>query len=250
MDNSNTSNKDYLKDTSFKIPDDAVLYILFQRTAYLIVQNNIFWNRFLIRIPFLTYNRYVAIEAFLGRNRIKRLFAEDIRGEYERVKNHLPPKAESILDIGCGVAGIDVFLNRHYSVSPPSFYLLDKTEIEPEVYYDLKPKASFYNSLAIAGKILEENGVKSSRIHTEEVNDKNEIKFNAQFDLVISLISWGFHYPVDTYLNQVYDLLNPGGTIIIDVRRGRGGEEALRKKFPDAKIIYSAQKHDRFVAQK
>lgn len=38
-------------------------------------------------------------------------------------------------------------------------------------------------------------------------------------DLVISLVSWGFHFPVSTYLDQVHDLLREGGRLILDLRK-------------------------------
>ena len=158
--------------------------------------------------------------------------------------------AGDILDIGCGVAGIDVFLNEHYKNNSPDFYLLDKTEIEKKVFYGLKDKAAFYNSLPVAKKLLIENGVKEEKIHTQEVGEDNKIKFGKKFDLVISLISWGFHYPVSTYLDQVYEMLNSGGTLIIDVRNVAGAEDLLINKFGNGKVIYERKKEKRFVFKK
>ncbi|MDP3958237.1 MAG: class I SAM-dependent methyltransferase [bacterium] len=232
-----------------KIPDCAVPFILFQRTEYLVVQNNVFWNRFRIRIPFLTYNRYVSLEAFLFKNRTKHLFNEDIAKEYDRIKDYLPAHALRVLDIGCGVAGIDILLSRHYK-DAPHVYLLDKSRIEEEVYYGLEQKGAFYNSLEVAKKLLIENGVAENHIHVQEVGAENEIGYPGPFDLVISLISWGFHYPVSTYLDQAYELLVPGGTLIIDVRKGSDGRRLLEKKFGRLEMIYDAQKHERFVARK
>jgi len=232
------------------VPDEAVKYILFQRTAYLIYQNNIYLNSLVIRMPFFSYNRMVALEAFLFKKRIKRLFNKDIFDEYERIKNYLPKRAFSILDIGCGVAGIDVLLYRHYQDKNLDIYLLDKTEVEDKVYYGLERKAAFYNSLEIAKNILALNGVKESNIYSQEVKSGYKINFPVKFDLVISLISWGFHYPVDTYLDQVYNLLNPGGTLIMDVRKGSGGEKLIKDKFGNAETIYEAQKHIRVIVRK
>lgn len=50
-------------------------------------------------------------------------------------------------------------------------------------------------------------------------------------DLIISILSWGFHYPVETYLPLANRSLLPGGKIILDLRiqgvaRG-AGEKAL-----------------------
>lgn len=233
------------------IPDDSIKYILFQRTAYIIYINNPWINKIVIRIPFLTYNRMFLFEAKLFKNRTRRLFSEDMMREYEIIKNFLPARAENILDVGCGVAGIDIMLNRHYKEFGQSsnFYLLDKTELNNKVYYGIKNVAAHYNSLDVARKLLEVNGVAPSNIHTQEVTGA-PIFPGKKFDVVISLISWGFHYPVSTYLDQVYNLLTTGGMLIIDVRKDQGGEEILEKKFGSVRVIFEAQKYRRILVSK
>ncbi|MDP3013699.1 MAG: hypothetical protein Q8M92_05610, partial [Candidatus Subteraquimicrobiales bacterium] len=74
---------------NIKIPDKAVKYILFQRTEYLIYQNNKWLNKIVIRIPFLAYNHMVLFEAWLFKSRIKRLFSEDMECEYESIKKSI-----------------------------------------------------------------------------------------------------------------------------------------------------------------
>jgi SAM-dependent methyltransferase len=234
------------------IPDNAIKYILFQRTKYLIYQNNKWLNSIIIRIPFLTYNRMVVFEAWLFKSRIKRLFSEDMEREYESIKEGLPEDPSAILDIGCGVAGIDVMLARHYKERGKSvdFYLLDKTELNDKVYYDLEKTASYYNSLDVARNLLMANGVASERVHIQEVTG-NPIFPGIQFDLVLSLISWGFHYPVETYLDEVNDLLKPRGKLIIDVRKGSNGDALVKQKFNSRLVlIKDAQKHQRFMIEK
>ncbi len=234
------------------IPDNAVKYILFQRTEYLIYQNNRWLNSIIIRIPFLTYNRMVLLESWLFTSRIKRLFKGDMEREYESVKSNLPENPSAILDVGCGVAGIDILLARHYQEQgkPVDFYLLDKTEINDKVYYGLEKTASYYNSLNIARDFLMANGVQGERIHTQEVTG-SPIFPGIRFDLVLSLISWGFHYPVETYLDEVYTILKPGGELIIDIRKGSDGEMRIEQRFNTRLIaIKEAQKHRRFLVRK
>jgi glycosyltransferase involved in cell wall biosynthesis/SAM-dependent methyltransferase len=234
------------------IPDAAVKYILFQRTAYLIYQNTPWLNKIIIHIPFLTYNHMVLFEAWLFRKRIKRLFSEDIAREYAAIKNFLPEHTHAVLDIGCGVAGIDVMLYRHYKTQNRTIdlYLLDETELNQKVYYGFEKKASFYNSLSIAKLLLASNRIESKNVHVQEINSDYKINFSTKFDLVISLISWGFHYPVSTYLDQVYNLLKPNGVLIMDIRKGTGEEKMLKDKFHNIKIISEGQKYMRIVTHK
>mgnify|MGYP001579147514 CR=1 FL=1 len=237
---------------NIKIPNNAVKYILFQRTAYLMYQNNRFLNSLVIRVPFLSYNRMVSLEAFLFKGRIKKLFNADMKSEYESIKEYLPKNVFSVLDIGCGVAGIDVLLNKHYKElgRDIEIFLLDKTETASRVYYGLEKRAAYYNSLFVAREILERNGVKGPSIHTQEAAG-GPIFPGKQFDLVVSLISWGFHYPVETYLDEVYGLLKLGGKLIIDIRKGSGGEKLIEKKFGNIELIFNApQKHIRIVSRK
>ncbi|MEK7213621.1 MAG: glycosyltransferase [Patescibacteria group bacterium] len=233
------------------IPDDSIKYILFQRTAYIIYINNIWINKIIIRIPFLTYNRMFLLEARLFKKRTKRLFSEDMMREYEIIKEFLPSKPQNILDIGCGVAGIDIMLHKYYKSSNhfPDFYLLDKTELNKNVYYGIEKVAAHYNSLSVARNLLEINGVESSKIHTQEVTG-SPIFSGRKFDLIISLISWGFHYPISTYLDEVYNALLMGGILIVDVRKKTDGELLLEKKFGPLQIIFEAQKYRRVLVIK
>jgi SAM-dependent methyltransferase len=228
------------------IPEEAIKYILFQRTEYLIYQNNRWLNSIVIRLPFLSYNRMVSFEAWLFKNRIKKLFLKDMEREYESVKNYLPEKPTAILDIGCGVAGIDARLSDHYKEKGKKvdFCLLDKTELNEKVYYGLEKRAAFYNSLEIARNLLIANGVMGQNIYTQEAIGA-PIFPSKKFDLILSLVSWGFHYPVETYLDEVYEKLMPGGTLIIDIRKGTEGEKLLEKKFGVASQFITDEKKRR-----
>ena len=233
-----------------KVPNEALKYILFQRTGYLRLTNT-FAYRALNRItPFSIYNQVVTIESRINPSRIKKLFEDDIKNEYLSIKDFLPETCSSILDIGCGVAGIDVFLNYHYQDQHPTFYLLDKTHTEDSVFYAFNTKGAFYNSLNVAKTMLIENNTSERFVHLVEATDNNDIKIYRNVDLIISLISWGFHYPVETYLEKAYSLLVKGGSMIIDVRKGTNGIAMIKSLFDEVKIILDAEKFQRVLALK
>ncbi len=144
----------------------------------------------------------------------------------ELIKGHwLPESCSDILDIGCGMAGIDVLLYRHYG--KPFLFLLDgdgqvesradKINFHPE---GMKP----FNDMAAMKELLELNKVDLGQVFTLPIGYEGDPR---RVDLCISLLSWGWHYPVKTYLDLVCRCLRPGGRLILDLRAGMGGERDL-----------------------
>lgn len=220
------------------ISDNSIKYILFQRTNYLVLENIKWLNSIIIRLPFINYNQIVSLEARIFKKRIKKLFSADMEREFYILKNFLPEKPENILDVGCGIAGVDIFIDKYYKSQGKliNIFLLDKTELDQKIYYGFNQIASFYNSFDIAKEMLKNNGVDLTHVQFEEaVNSK--IFSSNKFDLIISLLSWGFHYPVSTYLEEAYQSLNQGGRLIIDIRKNTDGAELLKKRFGNCRMI-------------
>lgn len=219
-------------DKGIVIPDDVVKYILFQRTGYIKYAKGKLFMLINKYGPWSYYEKAVAWEAGFRKEQIKDLFQQDIYNEYLKIRDHLPSTCNSLLDIGCGVGGIDLFLFRHYHQNPSlQLYLLDKTLINKRVFYNYRSKGAFYNSLPATKNVLNMNGIPAENIHLLEATEDNRIDIAQKVDVVISLISWGFHYPVQTYLDRVYELLHEKGRLIIDLRRDQQGIKELERKF-------------------
>lgn len=189
--------------------------------------------------------------AAVDREALGRRYGEMMGAEFAEITPHLPLRAAAVLDIGCGVGGLDVLLSRHYAQQggAPQLYLVDKTEVSPRIYYGFHPSAAVYNSLAVTGELLAANGVDAAHVHLIDAAD-----FAAQvpggLDVALSLYAWGFHFPVDTYLDAVHERLRPGGVLILDVRRHSGGEERLRARFPDTTPVREYERSIRFRSVK
>ena len=174
-----------------------------------------------------------------------------MNSEYEDIKAWLPEKCSKSLDIGCGIGGIDVLLHKHYNRDANlQFYLLDKTSVAKNVYYHFEKQAAFYNSLKVAEEFLCCNGTNRQNIHLLEATEDCCINAEPGIDLVISLLSWGFHYPISTYISQVHDIIRPGGHVITDIRKGTAGEKELADKFSKLQVISTAPKRLRVLAIK
>ena len=226
------------------LPKNSIKYLLLQRTSYL--KNNQL-AKILNAVPF--YQLSVGLKARLLTSPIRQEFNQDMLDEFSSLKPFLPAAANSILDIGCGLAGIDVLISQHYQ-NQIEIFLLDKTSTDKKIYYHFNQKGSFYNSLPLAKKILEINGVDSNKIHLQEATDDNKIEFPGTFDIIISLISWGYHYPAATYLEPAYQKLNPGGALILDIRKNTGGEKEIAEKFGSYQVISKTEKSIRILANK
>ncbi len=230
------------------IPDHAVRYILLQRTHYIKLQHNFIIKLIKKLLPHkYRYSAFIDLEILLRNSAIKNNYIVDMEAEYLDIKSYLPLKTKNILDIGCGIGGIDIFLSKHYNSPETTFYCLDKTQSD-NIYYGFKEKAAFYNSLDVAREFLSLNGIKN--ICTLSANDNNTIEADEKFDLILSLISWGFHYPVETYLFQAYTHLQVDGHMIIDIRKNTNGLDKIKTVFSNIKVISETDKKIRILAIK
>jgi hypothetical protein len=170
-------------------------------------------------------------------------FIADIENDFMQIKPFLPAEALDILDIGCGVGGIDVLLNEHYK-GDCRFVLLD-SDVETPLFYGYKKEAACYNSFEATADLMSSNGVLLFNLI-----GKNEALFNwtdknigvpeKEYDIVISLLSMGYHYPIDTYEFKTK-------CFIADIREGTDGLEKLLNTYPVVNVIAEQNKAQRVV---
>ncbi|MDX1951810.1 MAG: hypothetical protein SFY81_06475 [Verrucomicrobiota bacterium] len=229
---------------TLSVPPAATKYVLLQRT-----QLQKYHFKFLKKIG-IDYSKWlVDWESRRHHEEISAGFLKSLQEDFNSLKPALPERLDNLLDIGCGIAGIDVLLNDHYK-GQLNINLLDRTSIESRVYYDFHKQGAFYNSLELARETLIVNGVAPERIRLFEANDHNRIPLKEPVDLVLSLISWGFHYPVATYLSEVERILAPEGRLILDIRQGSGGMEDLIRAFARVEVLFQNPKYARVLARR
>lgn len=228
-----------------RIPRGAERYLALQRTAYQHPISRVFRRLRLTKL----YDRYVLPTLESRRSsELSALYQRDLEAEYRSLVAGLPATADDVLDIGCGLAGIDLFLYRHYG-SRVHLHLLDRDGIS-DTYYHFHDQAAFYNSLATALALLEDNGVAPEHIHTYEVT-RDGFPAARQFQLILSIISWGFHYPISTYADEVRAALATGGTLIVDIRRGTSGRAELEAALDTTAVcLKQDRKYERLMLVK
>lgn len=153
----------------------------------------------------------------------------------------------SVCDIGCGQGINNIFLQHDHS---PHFTLID-IETTEDQYHFWSENGSGYASLEAARTLLRENGVPDDKITTINPTRTPWPEQDARFDLVTSLYSCGFHYPIDEYLDVFVTTLGSGGAVCLDLRRHylNSGSEALSRlsRAASGQILYEDPKSLRML---
>lgn len=149
-----------------------------------------------------------------GRSHWNDAYNQSIADIMKTIRPALPPVVTNVLDVGSGMGGLNVMLDRFYrkkeNVSP-TFWLLDGIGDDPvaQRYPDT------FSNFRIAKRFLMDNGLGIKQV--QHVHPQAMV-FPHQFDLIVSWASWCFHYPPDLYLERVLEACHDDTILIIDVR--------------------------------
>lgn len=175
-------------------------------------------------VPFIRYQRSRYIERKCpDPEEVKRRYTAHVAEDFAGMEPHLPDPAvvNTILEIGCGMAALEVFMKRRYPLA--RLELLDGDRISNAGGAGYSNNPDVYNSRAHTELLLGSNGVHVDRWHDIGTRELLEA------DLIISMASFGYHYPLSTYRCR--------GFAIIDLRRG-----AEQRR---GKVIFEGPKYDR-----
>ena len=149
-----------------------------------------------------------------------------------------------IADIGSGIGGYHKEWLRNFPNS--AVLLIDQTKFSfTSLFYGHGKSERYYNNLALAKKFLLYGGhVTPKQIHLIDTRSYKE-KFEDS-EIVISFISLGFHYPLETYWDRIWS--SPKVQILLlDVRIDSQSEkfllEELNIEFRGEKISSSTKSH-------
>ena len=154
--------------------------------------------------------------------------------EYETIKNFLPSNALNILDIGCGLAILDIFLAQNYE--KPNFFLIDKNKVDLKIKYGFSKNYESYNNLNETKKVLLANNILDEQIFIKNAEEKIDI--NKKMDLVLSIKSMAFHYPLENYLDLLKRVCTKNTEFIFDVSTERYQLDSLSEYFEKIDVIY------------
>lgn len=179
-------------------------------------------------IRYLAHNRRAWLKAYNRR----------IVDDYAGIHPYLPNSCGSVLDIGGGIGGIDALLVRKFGADC-EICILDGERDKPV----MKQHRKTFNDMRVARDFLTKNGVCRFSYYTPA-----NLKKPRPFDLIISLGSWCFHYPAETYLKFVRSCCHAGTTLIVDVRKQKQEwSDALDQAFRLRAVLPLRPKFDRKV---
>ncbi|MYH16960.1 MAG: hypothetical protein F4149_17485 [Gammaproteobacteria bacterium] len=251
-------------DQLIHLPPNAAKYISLQRLETQALGKSIHYNK----LGYLAYKIYCGIpfakhiyrhysthvEPLFRSKEIIEKYTEIMVREFETIRNYLGPTVSTVLSIGPGVGGLEVMLTRHLismGQSPPHLILCDKSGIEP-IHFGYTERAAAYNSLELSKQALVDNGQPVEKIETIEASLSRKLldSYTGKVDIVISLLAWGFHFPIQTYLELAKRLLKPTGRIILDTRKETPGFDEMVSNFECVKVIHDDPKFERLLATK
>ena len=207
-------------------------YFLFQRNEYLSDKQ--------LRIRKL-FGRYLFTKIFVNFfNSLECINLNlniDFKKEFKGISKYLPERMSNILDIGSGIGVIDVFLNQHYKGNV-NFTLIDKNFTENKVYYGFNDKGQAYNDFRVTKDFLLTNGLKSNQISIFDAD--SNYSSNAKYDLVISLLSMGYHYPVKQYFSFFKTNTHKNTVFIFDIAEQYNDKDNIFSLFDTVEVIYKS----------
>jgi hypothetical protein len=143
--------------------------------------------------------------------------------------SELPPDCfHHIVSIGPGNGLLELCLFK--KTRPKSLLLIDIEESEIH-QAGFAEAGSGYASLSATRNFLVSNGVPNDAIKTN--NPRFETPPDFKFDLLISMLSMGFHYPCDDYVGFVSRNMKSNSWIVLDKRNDASdaGFDKIRKSF-------------------
>lgn len=119
------------------------------------------------------------------------------------------PTARSVIDIGCGQAGVAAVQNIVYGME---IYLIDGArEGQRDAGYADADSMNHYSTWSDLPTTLKRWGCDMSRVHFVEIDQAPRYPWSG-VDLVQSLHSCGAHYPIETY-DWLWDRVNHSSTV-------------------------------------
>lgn len=146
--------------------------------------------------------------------------------EYNHYKNHLPLNPKNIMDYGCGLGRVGIYLNHVYNNDNINFHFVDADGVSNNQQktggiYDKED--IYYNDLKMTEEFCHKNNVKNVNTYDYRYTDWNKVD---KMDLIISCCSVGVHVPIEKVLDNMLKISSKDCVFIFSTRTNKN-------KFPE-----------------
>jgi len=156
------------------------------------------------------------------------------QSEYNSISQVID-KPKTILDMGCGLGRMSVYMNSIMKDESIHYILADSTQEIPEkMRYGWNPSGGFYNDLKLTSDFCKLNGLSNFETFDLKNNDLTKL---TSVDLIMSFLCVGFHYPIDMYMDKFKQIISPRGVMIFGVRKQKYDKSIFESQFGKVTIV-------------
>ena len=137
---------------------------------------------------------------------------------FDTIDSYLDFKPKRILDIGCGLARESEFFQKKYNCE---LYLLDgdfentSNATNRDINWGSVDNFRFYSKIEQLQESYRDRGMTFTFVDANNI----DIPEDTKFDLILSNLSCGFHYPASTYKKLVQTHSTENTKVIFDLRK-------------------------------
>jgi len=194
------------------------------------IQKHVGVKEFQFAAPMEEYARLQVTHA--GAGGLARAYADLCAREARAYWNHIEHKPRRVLDLGCGLGRAGVYFDWLFDIPAghDAHYIFADSSVprtRGKLRYGWNPD-EWYNSLALTGEFAALNGVAS--FETFDLRKQN-LRSLKDIDVVLSFLAVGFHFPIESYMAALLDILSKDCVLVFGIRQHR--QKYTAKTFDD-----------------
>tara|TARA_R110000868_G_scaffold211033_1_gene461142 strand:- start:69 stop:809 length:741 start_codon:yes stop_codon:yes gene_type:complete len=131
-----------------------------------------------------------------------------------------------MIDVGTGLGLLPILLSKYFAFANTEFILIDRPRIDNVTVYQSYDNAhGFYTGFELFERMIEVNNIDRKRFTILDPDSS----WPGKAELVVSTLSWCWHYPRLVYWSRLINSLTPGGIVSVDMSNWTN--EDSRKEF-------------------
>lgn len=161
--------------------------------------------------------------------------------QYEDFKDEIPQNCRGVLDIGGGVGRMSAFLST--TIKAERFYVADFNEWKGPPSYGWEPGVNpRYNTFQATEAFMDLNCNAPYEI-VDLADGEALIDAISQSNLIFSILSVGFHYPIEPYMDKIVAYAPKDVCCVFNIRGTTNyGADSFERYFTTCRVLKSGTK--------